>query len=60
MQGERLNRALLRIIKLEYMYLNIEETVSELRDGIRRFIKYYNCQRQHQSLYSICLSLNTI
>jgi putative transposase len=55
-----LNRALLRIIKLEYMYLNIEETVSELRDGIRRFIKYYNCQRQHQSLSSICLSLNTI
>lgn len=39
MQGERLNRALLRTIKLEYMFLNIEETVSELRDWIRRFIK---------------------
>lgn len=37
------------------MFLNIEETVSELRDWIRRFIKYYNYQRQHQSLSSIYL-----
>lgn len=42
-----------RTIKQEYIYLNPAETVSELREGIGEFIKYYNYRRPHQSLSSM-------
>lgn len=39
-----------RTIKQEYVYLNPAETVDEQRNGIGKFIRYYNYKRPHQSL----------
>ncbi len=39
-----------RTIKQEYIYLNPADSVDELRDGIAKFIDYYNYKRPHQSL----------
>jgi len=39
-----------RTIKQEYIYLNPTSKVSELRDGISHYIKYYNTQRTHQGI----------
>ncbi len=39
-----------RTIKQEYIYLNPADSVNELRDGIEKFIDYYNYNRPHQSL----------
>ena len=35
---------------LMYIYLNPADSVDELRDGIAKFIDYYNYKRPHQSL----------
>lgn len=39
-----------RTIKQEYIYLNPTDNVSELREGIERFVKYYNSKRPHQGI----------
>ena len=39
-----------RTIKQEYIYINPSDTVDELRQGIDKYIKYYNFQRPHSSL----------
>lgn len=39
-----------RTIKREYVYLNPESTVRALRNGIRKYIDYYNNRRCHQGL----------
>ncbi|MBR8703508.1 IS3 family transposase ISPye3 [Porphyromonas levii] len=39
-----------RSIKQEYIYLNPADTVSELRQGIGKWIKFYNYERPHQSI----------
>ena len=39
-----------RTIKQEYVYLNPAESVDELRQGIDRFMQYYNYKRPHQSI----------
>ena len=39
-----------RTIKQEYIYINPYDIVDELREGIDKYIKYYNFQRPHFSL----------
>lgn len=39
-----------RSIKQEYIYLFPTNDVKELREGIDRWIRYYNYQRPHQGL----------
>ena len=39
-----------RSIKQEYIYLNPADTVTELRQGIGKWIKFYNYERPHQSI----------
>ena len=39
-----------RTIKREYVYLNPESTVGELRRGITKYMDYYNNRRYHQGL----------
>lgn len=39
-----------RTIKTEYIYLNPEDNVSRLRQGIRDYIEYYNNRRAHQGI----------
>lgn len=39
-----------RSIKQEYIYLNPADTVLELRQGIGKWIKFYNYERPHQSI----------
>lgn len=39
-----------RTIKHEYVYLNPEPTVDELRRGIMQYLDYYNKRRCHQGL----------
>lgn len=39
-----------RTIKREYVYLNPENNVRALRNGIRKYIDYYNNRRCHQGL----------
>ena len=39
-----------RTLKYELIYRNSYETVSELRDGIVKYIKFYNHERRHSSL----------
>lgn len=39
-----------RTIKREYVYLNPESTVGELRRGITKYMDYYNNRRCHQGL----------
>lgn len=39
-----------RTIKREYVYLNPESSVYALRNGIRKYIDYYNHRRCHQGL----------
>ena len=39
-----------RTVKQEYVYLNPAETVEELRQGIDKFMQYYNYKRPHQSI----------
>jgi len=39
-----------RTIKQEYVYLNPCDTAVELREGISRYIAYYNNKRAHQGL----------
>ena len=39
-----------RSIKQEYIYLNPADTVLELRQGIGKWIKFYNFERPHQSI----------
>jgi len=39
-----------RTIKREYIYLNPVETTTELRNGIRDYIGYYNARRFHQGI----------
>src|SRR5690606_7311623 len=39
-----------RTIKREYIYLNPEEKTTELRNGLSRYIEYYNTKRTHQGI----------
>ncbi len=39
-----------RSIKQEYIYLNPADTVAELRQGIGKWIQFYNYERPHQSI----------
>jgi putative transposase len=39
-----------RSVKYEDVYLKAYETVSDARDGIGAFLKFYNSERRHQSL----------
>ncbi len=39
-----------RSVKYEDVYLKAYETVSEARDGIGAYLKFYNSERRHQSL----------
>lgn len=39
-----------RTIKQEYIYLNPTDDVTQMRNGIRDFVEYYNYRRPHQSL----------
>jgi putative transposase len=39
-----------RTIKREYVYLNPDNNVSHLSEGIKNYIHYYNTERPHQSL----------
>ena len=39
-----------RSLKYECVYLHAFETGSELREGLSRWIGYYNAQRPHSSL----------
>ena len=39
-----------RTIKQEYVYLNPCDSASELRDGISKFMTYYNTKRPHQGI----------
>lgn len=39
-----------RTIKHEYVYLNPEPTVDELRRGIMQYLDYYNKRSCHQGL----------
>jgi len=39
-----------RTIKQEHIYLNPVESVTELREGIKNFIEYYNRKRPHQGI----------
>jgi putative transposase len=39
-----------RTIKREYIYLNPENKVTELRDGLNQYINYYNTKRTHQGI----------
>jgi len=39
-----------RTIKQEYIYINPTDDVKMLREGIGKFIDYYNTSRPHQSL----------
>ena len=40
-----------RTIKREYVYLNPEDNVIDLRKGVARYIDYYNNRRYHQGIY---------
>lgn len=42
-----------RSLKQEYIYLNPEDNVNNLRNGVARYIEYYNYTRPHQSLDGI-------
>ena len=39
-----------RTIKREYVYLNPEDNVIDLRKGVARYIDYYNNRRYHQGI----------
>ena len=39
-----------RTIKTEYVYINLMDTVRELRHGIGQYIEYYNNRRPHQGI----------
>jgi putative transposase len=39
-----------RTIKREYIYLNPENKVTELRQGLNQYINYYNTKRTHQGI----------
>lgn len=39
-----------RTVKQEQIYINPPDNIEELRQGITKFIKFYNYQRPHQSL----------
>ncbi|MCU7934911.1 MAG: integrase core domain-containing protein [Candidatus Thiodiazotropha sp. (ex Dulcina madagascariensis)] len=39
-----------RSVKYEDVYLKAYETVSQARDGIGTYLKFYNSERWHQSL----------
>lgn len=39
-----------RTIKIEHIYLNPEDNVSLLREGIRKYMDYYNNVRCHQGI----------
>lgn len=39
-----------KTIKYEYIYITPEETVADLRKGIKRFINNYNYHRRHQGI----------
>ena len=39
-----------RSVKYEDVYLKAYETVSDARDGIGTYLKFYNSERRHQSL----------
>ena len=37
-------------MKYEDIYLNNYETMNELKEGIKKYFKFYNTERFHQSL----------
>jgi len=39
-----------RSLKYEDIYIKQYESVSELRDGVARYFRFYNTERFHQSL----------
>lgn len=39
-----------RTIKREYIYLNPQNKVTELKEGLSRYINYYNTKRTHQGI----------
>ena len=40
-----------RTLKYEDIYLKSYDSVRELKTGLTRYFKFYNCYRYHQSLY---------
>ncbi len=48
--GQRLLERLWRTIKYEEVYLRAYASVSEARDGIGRYLGFYNSRRPHSSL----------
>lgn len=44
------NERLWRSIKYEEVYTNDYDTVRDAKDGISRYISFYNWERPHQSL----------
>jgi len=40
-----------RTVKQEQIYINPPDSINQLRQGIDKFIKFYNYQRPHQSLH---------
>ena len=39
-----------RSVKYEDVYLKAYESITETRQGLRKYFKFYNCERRHQSL----------
>lgn len=39
-----------RTLKYEDIFLNDYESMAELKEGIKRYVKFYNTERFHQSL----------
>jgi len=39
-----------RTIKYEDIFMNGYETMTDLKEGIKRYLKFYNSERFHQSL----------
>lgn len=47
-----------RTIKREYIYLNPEDKVTDLCNGIKQYIQYYNTKRPHQGLDNHLIPIN--
>jgi len=47
-----------RTIKREYIYLNPEDKATDLCDGIKQYIQYYNTKRPHQGLEHHLIPIN--
>ena len=39
-----------RSVKYEEVYLHAYESISEAREGLKRYFQFYNAKRKHQTL----------